>query len=379
MRTGRKSIIPSRTDRTAFGPLRGDQARNVSAMHRLTRRRRHAFTLIELLVVISIISLIISLLLPSLASARRAAQRVACLAAMRGVSQAQSAYTSDNDGWIPGSPQTTGLYLKGAAAAYGAAVQRWDFMGPLAEMMGLGIPTADGNPQSVARRFNELRSHPAFLCRSNKFLSTYYPSPGAPNAGTGRMVSFNTVRAQLTMFSAAGGDSRAQGLVTASTNSDNLPATYGPTVNRLGVPANKIYCADGSRYSSSTGGEEVQPDYDLAPEAGFGGAFGDSGAWAKFSKSWDRSRAPGNGYVGRYDARIWGFRHANSDPPVGAAANAFKINLIFHDGHGETQGDLEATNPHQWLPQGTVVGPSDIWRDTILHFNFRAGSFRIGP
>lgn len=369
-----------RTDRIQNSPSPADQPRSPRDRH---QQRMSGFTLIELLVVISIISLLISLLLPSLASARRAAQRVACLGAMRGVSQAQSSYTSDNDGWIPGSPQTTGLYLRGAPAAYGPAVQRWDFMGPLAEIMGLGIPQGDGSPGSIVRRFNELRSSPAFLCRSNRFLSTYYPSPGAPNAGTGRMVSMNTVRAQLTLFSSTGTDPRAQGMVNASTNSDNIPSTYGPVVNRLGIPANKIFCADGARYSSSTSGEEVQPDYDLAPEAGFGGAFCDSGGYASFSKSWDRSRAPGNGYIGRFDARIWGFRHANSDPPVGAAANAFKINLIFHDGHGETQGDLDSTNPHQWLPQGTIVGLSNIWRDTRLRFNLSPGpggaGIRIGP
>lgn len=340
-------------------------------------RNRSAFTLIELLVVISIISLIISLLLPSLSGARRAAQRVACMAQMRGTAQGAASYGSDNEGALIGSPQTSGIYMIGASAAFGAAVQTWDFMGPLAEIMGLGIPLGDGDGPSVARRFNELRSSPAFLCRSNKFLATYFPSPGAPNAGTGRMVSFNTPRLQLTKCQPGADPSqRAQGLVVPG--GDGLPANYAPNINLVGVPSNKIMCADGARYSAANSEDGiVPPDYDLGPQAGFGGAFGDTGAYASFSQSWDRSRAPGNGYIGRTDGRIWGFRHANGEPPLGAPPNAFKINLLFHDGHAETQGDLDATNPHMWLPQGTTLGPSDLWRDTRLHFNIRQ-PIRIG-
>lgn len=340
---------------------------------------RGGFTLIELLVVISIISLIISILLPSLASARRAAQRVACMAQMRGLAQGAASYGSDNEGALIGSPQTSGIYLQGAAAAFGPAVQTWDFLGPLAELMGLGIPLGDGTSPSIARRFNEIRSNPAFLCRSNKFLATYFPSGGAPNAGTGRMVSFNTPRVQLTKCDPnATGTSQERGQGLVPPGGDGLPANYAPNVNLLGVPSNKIMCADGARYSAANSEDGVvPPDYDLGPFAGFGGTFGDTGAYASFSQSWDRSRAPGNGYIGRVDGRVWGFRHSNGEPPVGAAPNAFKINLLFHDGHASTVGDLDATNPHMWLPQGTTLGPSDLWRDTRLHFNIRQ-PIRIG-
>lgn len=352
-----------------------------SKSRRKTPRVR-GFTLIELLVVIAIISLIISLLLPSLSGARRAAQRVACLAQMRGVAQGAASYGNDNEGALIGSPQTSGSYLSGATAAHGPAVQTWDFMGPLAEIMGLGIPLGDGSPASIILRFNELRSNPAFMCRSNKFLSTYYPSAGAPNAGTGRMVSYNTVRLQLTKTEeGAPATMRGQGLVPPG--GDGLPGNYGPVLTKLGVPSNKVMCADGARFSAANSEDGVvPPDYDLGPFAGFGGAFGDTGAYASFSQSWDRSRVQGNGYLGPVDGRIWGFRHSTGNPPVGAKGNAYKTNLLFHDGHGETQGDLDATNPHQWLPQGTIVSLQDIWRDTRIHFNIRPGpngsGLRIG-
>lgn len=362
------------------------------AMRQATRcnvriMKRNAFTLIELLVVISIIALIISILLPSLASARRAAEKVACMASMRGVAQGASSYSADSEDWIIGAPAGSGGYLAGAGGAFGPAVQRWDFMGPMAELMGMGIALADGSNESVAARFNALRSSPAFLCRSNKFLSTFFP--GGVDAGTGRMVSYNTSRYQLMAYAANADDAKTKGLDGDApgvawyngSHSEAIPKTWKPVTAKLGVPSNKVFCADGSRFSQARSGSEIPPDYDLSVGGSWGGAFGDAGAHTSFTRSWDRSRAPGNGYIGRIDGRVYGYRHSSGIPPVGAPANAFKTNLIFHDGHAETQGDLESSNPHQWLPQGTNLAISTIWRDTILHFGLRGAAstgVRIG-
>ena len=320
-------------------------------------RGRFAFTLIELLVVISIIALIISILLPSLASARRTAERVACMAGMRGVAQGGSAYAADSEDWMVGAPAGSGGYLAGAGVAFGAAVQRWDFMGPLEKQMNLGLALGDGTAESVAKRFNELRSSPVFLCRSNKFLSTYFPS-GGPNAGTGRMVSYNTPRYMLMAYAKDEEDARVRGLDGSQPgiawynngHSESVPNTWKPVTSKLGVPANKVFMADGSRFSQARSGSEIPPDYDLSVGGSWGGAFSDAGAYTSFTRSWDRSRAPGNGYIGRIDGRVYGYRHSSGTPPVGAAANSFKMNLVFQDGHAETQGDLQSTNPHPLRP-----------------------------
>jgi len=57
-----------------------------------------AFTLIELLVVISIIALLIALLLPALGAARQTARNTRCLANVKGMGLAMSAYAYENNG-----------------------------------------------------------------------------------------------------------------------------------------------------------------------------------------------------------------------------------------------------------------------------------------
>ena len=77
---------------------------------------------------------------------------------------------------------------------------------------------------------------------------------------------------------------------------------------------------------------------------------------------------------------MYAYRHATADPPPGAPANAFKMNVAFYDGHVETQGDLESSNPFQWLPMGSSVDTAGgVWPDTIVHFNLGSTIDRVGP
>ncbi|MEK6643651.1 MAG: prepilin-type N-terminal cleavage/methylation domain-containing protein [Planctomycetota bacterium] len=355
------------------------------------RFARTGFTLIELLVVISIIALLISLLLPALSSARRTGQRVACMATLRNVAVGVQNYATDNDDAILGGPGTSGLALvkpNGTLPAAGAGhlVQRWDFYGSLAQQWGLPIPLATGTNTTAATRFKAIRGEPALLCKANNFLAK--PFAGA-NAGVGRMISFNTIRwplfIQAKNAAEAGmpaGDTNGTSFYTNSISGSNdvvkLPLGWRPVVSRMGVAASKVYCADGARFSDIN----TPPDYDLTLNAGWGGAFSDGGPFSTFSKSWDRSLAPGNGvnFSGRpTDARAYAYRHSSGVAPPGAAGNAFKLNLVFFDGHAETQGDLTASNPHIYLPKDTKMDSvAAVWKDTIQAFGLTA-PFKAGP
>ena len=333
-------------------------------------RSKTAFTLIELLVVISIIALLISILLPALGSARRSGQKVACMANLREIAKGGAEYSTDNNDWIIGAPAGSGAYLlSGSSTAHGPAVQTWDFMGPMAAMWNMGFTKPQkGDVDGVIKRFNELRSSKAFLCQSNKFLSTHF---SGPDASAGWMVSYNTVRTQL--FLAEGG---VVGVTMASpSHEEKLPVNWKPNVGRIGSPSNKVFCADGSRFATTT----IAPDYDLSPVASWGGAFSDPGAYSTFSRSWDRRWAPGNGSQTGVDARFFAYRHSSAEPPQGAKADAFKTNLAFHDGHVETQGDLKSSNPFQWLPQGTTLSTTGTWPDTIVQFGLGSVIDPIGP
>lgn len=324
------------------------------------RSEHGGFTLIELLVVISIIALLISILLPAMVGARRTGQRVACMAQMRKLSEGAVQYGHDNNDWIVGSPSGSGAYLLGAGSAYGPAVQNWDFMGPLAHMWnsGFSLP-AEGDVNGLIQRFNEIRNFKGFLCSSNKFLATRF---SGPDAGAGWMISYNTIRYQLYTHE------------NAPSHNEQLPNDWRPSISRIGNPANKAFCADGSRFATVS----VAPDYDLSPNAGFGGAFADSGAHSTFSRSWDRTWAPGNGSHAGVDARFYAYRHATAEPSPGAKANTFKLNVAFYDGHVETQGDLESTNPQQWLPAGSNLIGGSAWNDTVQHFGL-TGNTPIAP
>ena len=75
------------------------------------KRKQTEFTLVELLVVIAVIAILCSLLLPALGKARESAMQMKCLASMKQMGVAMSAYASENDDYnvpfqYPGSTVT---------------------------------------------------------------------------------------------------------------------------------------------------------------------------------------------------------------------------------------------------------------------------------
>jgi len=318
-----------------------------------SRRLSRGATFTEMLVAITIILAAVGMVTPAYYGVRRGAQRMACMNTLSQIAAGMTVYAKNFDDWIIGSPYGSGAYLQGQSQAWGLAVQTWDFMGPLEAQWNMGLPTvSQGDPDAaVVRRFNDLRGHYAFKCAGNDWLAPRYVGP---DAGVGPMVSYNTCRWQLWPAEYA-----------PTNQEEHLPPDWRPSVAKIGNPANKVFCADGARYSTCID----PPDYDLSVEGPFGGAFSDAGVYSVWTRSWDRCRAPGNaGALGGHaltevDPRQYAFRHSTGSPPVGAPANAFKLNVVFYDGHVETQGDLTAANPHQWLPKGTTLETSALWPD----------------
>ena len=326
-----------------------------------------AFTLVELLVVIGIIALLISILLPSLAKARRAAQTVACASNLRSIMQAVQIFASQNNGYIPGGPYSSGRFLfndpqksSTANTAYSnsncpSVIQVFDWASPVAKVMGTKFdegPTA----ASRARRFVQMRDLKPFQCPSNEITAIQFGTTlsnintdSPPTIVTnGRMISYCTSISFLLQRDRSGG---TWGLTTTRTNW-NVPSGYNAKLSKVGDGARKIFIADGARFSTGT----VAPDYDLAYMGTFGGAFSDQGP-TRFSRAWSRDGVPGSGVAAPVDVRAYWARHGPTFKR-NAPSGYYRFNAAFFDGHVETMDDLSGANPLHWFPKGTDLDTS---------------------
>jgi prepilin-type N-terminal cleavage/methylation domain-containing protein len=343
------------------------------------------FTLVELLVVIGIIALLISVLLPALTKARRAANTVACASNLRQILQAMFTYVTEYNGYIPGSPNTTGAFLFNAQAAGSFPVINsqysetycpgitcdWDWQSPIAMMMGVSFNQL-GDVASRAQRYHFLMNYGVFTCPENQFLATEYSGDSAFLSASGLTATTDVMPSYITaqnfLFAAlpkgAKEDDQAVRYAPDGYGDFTLPSGYVPKITKVGLSAQKIYVSDGGKYSDGF----TLPNYvmsfscDSTPANGgtanlngtTGGAYADTGAWSYYSRALNRAEAPGNGTTtAGNDGRIYGFRHGNQKPY--GLSDSYEFNAGFYDGHAETLGDLQGANPTFWNPTGTSI------------------------
>jgi prepilin-type processing-associated H-X9-DG protein len=330
-------------------------------------RSRVAFTLVELLVVIGIIGVLLSLLLPTIGKVQQAARSVSCAANLRSILQGVHLYIQANKGSLPGGANTSGALLYNPIynnANCPGLSQIWDWHAPVAR--ALRIPFEEGATlDQRIDRFRSLANHPLFRCPENDVMAMPYGlvNWSANDRGLMNVNSYNIAAAfQYTLNGGPVGQKtcRLEYLV---------PADYVPKIGKIGNPSRKIFIADGARYSNAS----VAPDMDLNYLGGFGGAYADVGAWSRYSASWNRDNAPGNGGASGIDARIYGFRHGLRDQ--GGPADAYRLNVGFYDGHVETLGDLQVCSPEFWVPKGTLIqaAASEVYPDVLNRF-FNGGA-----
>jgi prepilin-type processing-associated H-X9-DG protein len=353
--------------------------------HSTRIRSRIAFTLVELLVVIGIIAVLISVLLPALTKARKAANTIKCASNLRQIASAMLLYATQNNGYILGSPNTTGGFL--AKAPFGNNNSPgingiFDWQSPVMDVLGLRVPyngVVDGelsNGQARADRVMYQLSYPLFTCPENQAVCTLFNSgtafPGA--SGVSAAVLYQSYATSMvfmwlpngTLIPGVSGTTTQK--FTAPTF-DNPPNGYVPKLTKVGSSSRKIFISEGARYFVVTGDPDASAagfDMDFSYNGSSGGSYSEYGAYDIFANGKQRSRAPGNGRTTGPDQRVIWARHGNGT--AGSSADSFRFNAAFFDGHVETLGDLEGGDPLYWVPKGTTIANSEFWKDVKTRF-----------
>ena len=319
------------------------------------RAYHRSFTLVELLVVVSIIALLISILLPSLKKARDQAKQVKCMANLSGLSKGNTTYGAEWNGWFVGSPATTGQQLFPAGGGGWAqdavdiardVVQIWDWAGPIAAQSSkLSGNRAERWRRDLVTGINE--------CPSNQLLAEGgYTGNVSPNFLVQRMTSYNTMRAIMTRGgSASGGGSSVtcQYYHPQVGGTENPPSSYDPRAERVGNLSEKIFLADGSRFTT----DEGIIDYDFGWSASAGGAFSTNAPTAPdlYNRSHFRS-----GYKPAFAK--YAYRHPNG--------GILGLVAIYFDGHGEAMSEKQSRWPDPWWPKGTSIPTAEMNAETRI-------------
>ncbi len=317
---------------------------------------KRAFTLIELLVVVSIIALLISILLPSLRRARDQAKAVTCGSGIGGILRGMVTYSIDWNGWIPGSPGTSGSVLLGLSSPPAedeeimpdAPTQIFDWAGPImAGSSQLSVNRADRYEEFVEK---------LFVCDANHFKSepffNYQIGPHG-NFGIVKMNSYNTIRQFMLWPRTFGGcpdtnwgecapfveaqfDPQIGGLSTA-------PKGYKPNIDRVARASRKVYIADGSRYTTQAGAI----DHDISWNGSAGGAFSNGGpTLAEDFLTAFSIEDPASAYTYRH------YRGKDRALEVG-----------FFDGHAELMSRKRSRFPDPWWPKGSLIPFGDEFNE----------------
>lgn len=351
------------------------------------KNAKRAFTLVELLVVVGIIAVLVAILLPSLSKAREAANTLKCQSNLHNIGQAMLMYAEQNNNYILGSPNTTGVFPKGVSLFNVPFInQIWDWETPVLNTMGVSIPydsKADKERSNQYAQWDRLSfelGYDLFNCPSNPLQCRFYVQPPGTTQLYAQYPSYCTGIDFMVLHNPSA-TSTASPTIYGNYYEDP-PSDYVPKINKIGKAAEKIFCADGARYLYFDGTPYLQIDADYTYNSTEGGEYADWGAHSAFTRAQNREMVPGNldhQNPKNPDERMIWARHGDKSPF--GPGDSFKFNALFFDGHVETLGDLEGANPVYWAPKGTIIqnppgthysvklANGEMWNDVYTRYN----------
>lgn len=293
------------------------------------RRNGGAFTLLEVLVTVSIIALLAAITVPPLQQARDLAHRTKCLANQRSISLAMHMYVDCFNGFLPGSPNTSGAGPQQAPPDTAVATNAFDYASPLLCFLNMSVPT------NRARR-QELTRTGIFRCPDNNHTADPWIGaeyvPDAADFTISQAASYLTCWQFLLAGDAYAPAEAVPGVpywTTGATWAEVLPHRYFPRLSAIGPPSRKIFLADAARFVDYTG----KFTYDIGYGFFGAGSYSGSGAW------WASSRE----YGPDAPASEYSYRHNDG------------IAAVFYDGHAEYLTRSQSHCAQYWCPSGTVL------------------------
>ncbi len=320
------------------------------------------FTLIELLVVVAVIAILIGLLLPALGRARASAWQAKGLSTQRQIAVGLINYTTSNNGFYPGL-NTTGIRLENLSNTKpeefdqksNLPTSNFDWMTPCLDDQNLPV----GRAQRLYTIFKEF-GDPAMREVSR---------PGSSmvgGAGGQKVVDYSTERNGYPGVSfimpsgfmwsgetldGAGSSKLQWGPQTNDLTPVTLPKSFVPRIDRVGGQSKKACIADGFLYFNPMG-NEFDARIWTPPGGSYPGSFGnfvDSGPVRRDSIAYGE-KGGGNSADGAQFK--FSYRHGS------------RLNMTFFDGHGEVIEAKESRNPIYWYPSGSILGSTNIHRDS---------------
>ena len=288
--------------------------------------------------VVAIIALLIGILLPALGEARRVAQRVACMAHLKGAGQGVQTYISEWRGYYPG-PNTSGWQITREANGYtfsdnpSEPVQNTDWISPtLGESLGM--------PEDLDERIAAMFNH-EFKCPSNgESYDGQFGSGGPSVDPTTLTVSSYSAAIGFHMYENNPGTGA---LYANSWLAVDLPRDVRFKVSAVGPPSTKVFAMDGARYVDYDTGEITYNAFNKQVQGG---------NYMNYSPAVAENLNNGTPYKrsgGELSepARRFAYRHGDA------------LNAVYFDGHAESLDEAASRPVKLYFPSKSVINSAD--------------------